>query len=301
MFKTNNKQRRRLLRDVDALPAGAGQSQHKEALRALGRALAGAMLFALPMLMTMEMWWLGFYIDRGRLLLMVALTLPLLVGLAHFIGFEATFGWRDDVRDSLVAFFVGAAASAIILWLFGLLTSDMPLHELVGKIALQTVPASIGALLASGQLGSGGDEDDGENEDDAEQRPQSYPGELFLMAVGALFLSLNVAPTEEMVQIAYRISSGQELLLAILSLVGMHAFVYAVNFRGQEERPENVGPWQLFLRFSVTGYAVVLLISLYTLWTFGRLDDVGFHEAISSTIVLAFPGAIGAAGARLVL
>lgn len=252
------------------------------------------------MLMTMEMWWLGSYIDRLRLLLLVALTLPLLVGLAHFIGFEATFGWREDVRDSLVAFVVGAAASAIVLWLFGVFTVDMRLHEIVGKIALQTVPASIGALLASAQLGSGDTKDD-EREEDDEQRPQSYPGELFLMGVGALFLSLNVAPTDEMVLIAYRISAGQELLLALLSLVGMHAFVYAVNFRGQEERPEHVGPWQLFLRFSVTGYAVVLLISLYTLWTFGRLDDVGFHEAISSAIVLAFPGAIGAAGARLLL
>lgn len=30
-----------------------------EFARALGRAFAGAILFAFPLLMTMEMWWLG--------------------------------------------------------------------------------------------------------------------------------------------------------------------------------------------------------------------------------------------------
>ena len=33
-------------------------------------AFGGALLFGLPLLMTMEMWWLGFYIDRLRLLIL---------------------------------------------------------------------------------------------------------------------------------------------------------------------------------------------------------------------------------------
>lgn len=262
----------------------------------LGRAAAGALIFALPMLMTMEMWSLGFTIDRLRLLLLLALTLPLLVGLAHFIGFEATFGWREDIRDALVALVVGALASAGILALFGVIEPGMPLDEIVGKVALQTVPASIGALLAASQLAG----EEGSDERKGEQ-PTGYAGELFFMAVGALFLSLNVAPTEEMVQIAYRIAPWQELLLALISLLGMHGFVYAVDFRGQEPRPEEAGFWLLFLRFSVVGYAIVLIISWYVLWSFGRLEGISLVEALSTTIVLSFPGAIGAAGARILL
>lgn len=265
---------------------------------ALGRALAGALIFALPMLMTMEMWFLGFYIDRLRLALLIAAMLPLLVGLAHFVGFEETFGWREDVRDALVALAVGAVASGLILWLLGAVTRDAPLDEIVGKVALQTVAASIGALLATSQLGGEGS---GDGEDEQPHRPSNYLGELFFMMVGALFLSLNVAPTEEIVLIAYRIGPGQELLLALLSLSAMHAFVYAVNFHGAEPRPEDAGFWGLFLRFSVVGYAVVLLTSCYVLWTFGRLEGITFEEQLSATIVLAFPGAIGAAGARLLL
>jgi putative integral membrane protein (TIGR02587 family) len=262
----------------------------------LARALAGALVFALPMLMTMEMWWLGFYIDRLRLALLLVIMLPLLVLLAHYIGFEATFGWREDLRDALVAVALAAVASATVLWLFGVIETDMPMHEIVGKIALQTVPASIGALLATGQLGG-----NREDVDEQEEGPTSYAGELFFMAVGALFLSLNVAPTEEMVQIAYRMEPLQELMLALLSLVGMHGLVYGVGFRGQEPRPEGAGFWALFLHFSVVGYAIVLLISTYVLWTFGRLDGVSLGEVLSTIIVLSFPGAIGAAGARLLL
>ncbi len=265
----------------------------------LGRALAGALVFALPMLMTMEMWELGAHVDRSRLAILLAVTLPLLVGLAHFVGFEATFGWREDVRDALVAVAVGASASAAILWLFGALAPGMTADEIVGAVALQTVPASMGALLASGQFGRESEEDT--DKEIGEPGPQGYASELFFMAAGALFLSLNVAPTEEMVLIAYRIVPAQELALAALSILGMHAFVYAVNFRGQEERPDEARFRLLFFRFTVVGYAIVLLTSCYVLWTFGRLDGTAPTDALSTIIVLSFPGALGAAAARVLL
>jgi len=36
------------------------------------------------------------------------------------------------------------------------------------------------------------------------------------------------------------------------------------------------------------------------LWTFGRLDS-GLSEAVRAVVVLGFPGALGAAAARLVV
>lgn len=45
--------------------------------RGICRAAGGAVIFALPLLMTMEMWWLGFTIDRMKLLLLVLLLLPI--------------------------------------------------------------------------------------------------------------------------------------------------------------------------------------------------------------------------------
>jgi putative integral membrane protein (TIGR02587 family) len=240
------------------------------------------------------MWRLGFYMDRLRLALLLVTSFPLLVGLSYWAGMEETFSVKEDVRDALVAVALGAAASAAILWLFGVLAGDHSADEMLGKIAVQTIPAAIGALLARTQLG-------GEKAGEGEGPKAGYFGELFLMSVGALFLALNVAPTEEMVLISYKMSTEQGLALVALSLAVMHGFVYAVGFHGQAERPSDANFWSLFLRFTVTGYALVLLISIYALWIFGRTDGVPVEEVLGAAVVLAFPGAIGAAAARLLL
>ena len=46
---------------------------------------------------------------------------------------------------------------------------------------------------------------------------------------------------------------------------------------------------------------MALLISAYVLWTFGRFDGMGPFMIIQISVVLAFPAAIGAAAARLIL
>jgi putative integral membrane protein (TIGR02587 family) len=260
-----------------------------------GRAFAGALLFCLPMLMTMEMWWLGFYMDPLRLALLLTLMLPLLVRLARFGGIRRTASVWDELADALVAVGVAFVASALVLWIFGVIAPHMPLHEILGKVALQAFAGSIGAILAQNQLGSR------QAEDDLRKAESSYGGEIFLMVVGALFLSLNVAPTEEMILIAYRMEVWQEIGLALLTIVLMHAFVYTLEFGGTERpRPEE-DFWSIFVRYTVVGYAVVILVSLYVLWTFGRTEGTSIQQILSTAIVLAFPGAIGAAAARLIL
>ncbi len=266
----------------------------------LARGIAGALLFSLPMLMTMEMWFLGFYMERERLLLLLLLNIPLLVGLSHRIGFERTATWRESARDAVVAYGMGIAASALILALLGVIKPDMSPHQWIGMIALQSVPASIGALLGRSQLSMSDDDDD--EEDDPSDTPEtSYITELFMMAVGALYLSLNLAPTEEMILLAYKMTVWHALVLLALSLMLMHGFVYALAFKGSHSLDEGTPAWHAFFRFTVPGYLVALAVSLYTLWTFGRLDDLGATEALLTIIVLGFPAAIGAAAARLVL
>ena len=58
---------------------------------------------------------------------------------------------------------------------------------------------------------------------------------------------------------------------------------------------------RVLLRFTVVGYALVLIVSLYMLWTFGRIDGTSLFEIVNTVSVLAFPGAIGAAAARLIV
>lgn len=267
---------------------------HPAFLRGLGRAFAGALIFALPMLMTMEMWRLGFYMDPGRLAVLLALTVPMLVGLSRFGGMRPTARLRDDVADAFVVLLVAALAATVVLYLFGVLSPGMSAREVVGKIVLQTVPGSFGAMLARSQLG-------GEPEARRDKDAPTYWGEMFLMGAGALFLSFNMAPTEEMVLITYKMAPWQSAALAVVSLGLMHAFVYTLNFRGGSVRPGHIPAWSVFARFTCVGYAIVLGVSLFALWAFGRTDGDSLSNIISACIVLGFPGAIGAASARLLL
>jgi len=262
--------------------------------RALARAAAGAVIFAFPLLMTMEMWELGFYMNRFRLALFLAVTLPVLFGLSYFAGFEETFCWQDDLIDALTAFGIGFLVSAMLLSIFGIITAEQPLPEVIGKIALQSVPASIGAMLARKQLGQA------DAPDEERRQHSSYAGELFLMGVGALFVGFNVAPTEEMVLIAYKMSPWHAVALVLLSLGLLHVFVYAVGFAGQESAGDATF-LHVFMRFTITGYGIALLVSLYLLWTFERVAGLSPGELATTVAVLGFPGALGAATARLIV
>ena len=121
------------------------------------------------------------------------------------------------------------------------------------------------------------------------------------MTVGALFLAFNVAPTEEMVLIAHKMTALHALALVFLSVAMLHAFVYAVGFAGQETAPQGATFGATLLHYSVAGYAIALIVSLYVLWTFGRIEAVSLSDGAKMVAVLGFPAAMGAALARLIV
>jgi putative integral membrane protein (TIGR02587 family) len=265
-------------------------------LTGIARASGGALVFAIPMLMTIEMWSLGAYASPLRLAILLTLTPLLLIGLAHYVGFRESSRFPDHLADALVAVGVAALIAAVLLAVFGLLAPGMAAREFVGRIGMQIVPGSIGAMLSRSQLGG--------QPEGAERRRKTHPtymGELFLMFVGALFLSLSVAPTDEVLHIAHKMEPAQELLLLVLALAVMHGFVYFVEFRGRIHVEPGATLFGLFLRFTVVGYVIVLAVSLFLLWVFGRVDGLSPSELLAAVIVLSFPGAIGAAAARLLL
>ncbi|MFN3524646.1 MAG: TIGR02587 family membrane protein [Paracoccus sp. (in: a-proteobacteria)] len=268
-------------------------TDNRRALSDFGRAAAGALIFSLPMLMTMELWYIGLYIERWKLLLFLCSACPFLVVLARQMGFEETRSWTDAVWDSLIAVGVALLTCFAILYMLGIMTSGMGLDNVTGAVTVQLVPASIGALLARSQLGASR-----ACEDDA---PESYPRELLLMAIGALFLALNVAPTEEMMLISYKITFLHALVVVIVSLLIMHAFVFSLGFAGGSEVTEDLTTPRAFLFFTLPGYLISILLSLYLLWIFGSLEGLAVGAISKLAVVLAFPASIGAAAARLIL
>src|SRR5688500_14641441 len=127
-----------------------GQSSHHSFGIDLVHDFGGAILFSIPLLMTMEMWWLGFYMDRFKLALFLTITLLLVMGLSYLEGREEIL--KIEVLDALVACATGYAVASVMLLLFGIVKPGMSVDEIVGKISLHAVPCSIGAILARKQL-----------------------------------------------------------------------------------------------------------------------------------------------------
>src|SRR3546814_827867 len=197
-------------------------------------------------------------IYRYRLVLLMIVAFPMLVGLSYYGGFEETPRLRDDIRDAFVAYAVGWYAAAFVLFVFSIIGPDIQAEEIIGKISLQAVPASIGAMLARSQMSTSPDQSpdqskESEGDNERKKRHPSYGGTLFLMSVGAVFLALNVAPTEEILLIAYKMTPWHALAVIVLSLLLMHGFVYAVEFRGQKDIPEGARLSGVFIRYTVAG------------------------------------------------
>src|ERR687898_290311 len=98
----------------------------------LAHDFGGAIIFSVPLLMTMEMWWLGFYMDRFRLALFLVLAFIMVLGLSYFEGGEETF--KIEVLDALVACAAGYTVAAVMLLLFGIIKPGMSADEVIGKI-----------------------------------------------------------------------------------------------------------------------------------------------------------------------
>jgi putative integral membrane protein (TIGR02587 family) len=272
--------------------AGQEQGLHHRFGVDLAHDFGGAILFSVPLLMTMEMWWLGFYMDRFRLALFLALAFVMVLGLSYFEGGEETF--KIELLDALVACAVGYTVATVMLFLFGIIKPGMSADEVVGKISLLAVPPTIGAILARRQL-------DIKETRKERRRRQGYGAKLFLMGVGAIFVAFQLAPTEEMVLIGHVMTGWHAAALAVVSLCVMQAFICSIE-RGRRASIFSAAFfWGVFIRLTIVGYALALLISVYVLWTFGRLDGAPAAEIIMATLVLGFPAAVGTAAARLIL
>ena len=275
---------------AESRPAGGGTEGQQHALvRGVGRAVGGALLFSLPLLMTMELWQLAHTVDRFRLGLLVVVTAALVFGLARVFGAGSGGGGSTGrLVDTGVALLVAAVAAAVVLTVLSVVDPIRDWQDAVSVIAIETLPAAIGASYARSQLGDGS----------RKAEASGYGHELFLMTAGAVVFAANVAPTEEIVLLAARMSDAHTAALVVLSLAMMHAFVYAVGFKGQENADR---PVRAFLTLTVVGYVLALAMSAYVLWTFGRFDGLGMVAVVSETVVLALPASLGAAAARLIL
>ncbi len=275
-----------------------------------GRGIAGGLLFSLPLLYTMEVWWTGFIVEPWGLIACVAITFALLLGYNRYGGMRPDSRLSDVVVDSIEELGIGVLLATFTLYLLGRIKPGMALDAIVGKIVVESMIVSIGVSVGTAQLGMSGQEEDGEGQgsgtgggsdeqNDSGER-NTLVGEMVLAFCGAVLFAANVAPTMEVVVIAAEASPWKLIGLALLSLAIGAIILYFSGFLNARTTLRHHKPLGMILE-TTANYAVALLASALMLWFFRRFDGASLVLCISETVVLAFPGTLGASAGRLLI
>lgn len=295
-------------------------------LREYGRGLAGGLLFSLPLLYTMEVWWMGFIASPLRLLVYVSATFVLLLGYNRYAGLRRDASFREVMIDSVEEMGIGILFAALILWLLGRVTLEQHHSEIVGRIVVEAMTVAVGVSVGTAQLGGDedeevgmqGDGDEGEDdsveisggEEDGSDQGESgagggrthitFGGQIVLAFCGAVLFAANVAPTEEIVMIATEISPLRAVGLALFSLSIGAVVLFFSSFRGSERFAPVSDRWSIVIGTVVT-YAIALVASALILWFFGRFEGQAVIVCVMQTVVLGVAGSLGASAGRLLL
>lgn len=268
-----------------------------DVLKEYARGFAGGMIFSLPLLYTMEVWWSGFFASPMRLLgYLVAVSL-LLLGYNRFAGMHHDSTWREVLLDSVEELGLGLVTAFVLLWTIGQIREMTELHEMLGKTVVEGGVIAIGFSVGSAQLGGGSTE---ASDDDLGHGTSSLAAQIAIAFCGSMLFAANVAPTEEILVIAYESTPLRLLCMVIFSLVVAGLILVYSDFKsssryvGQTSFVEAAGEIS-------TAFVIALIASSLMLWFFGRFDDVPPAVALQLIIVLAFPAVLGASAGRLLL
>jgi putative integral membrane protein (TIGR02587 family) len=265
----------------------------RESLAEYGRGLAGGLLFSLPLVYTMEMWWAGFIAAPARLLALLLFTYVLLLGYNRFAGMHHDASWADVAIDSVEELGLGVLTGAAVLYLIGRIGVHQSMDEMLGTIVVEAAVVAIGFSVGTAQLKGGGDA-----ESDHRPKPH-FAGEVVIAFCGAVLFSANVAPTEEILIIAAEADPWRLAVLVLVSIAIGSIVLYFSGFR-QSGRHHHGGTTAI-VSGTVMTYAVSLLAGAVMLWFFGRFEAMSLLMIVSQTVVLAFPATLGASAGRLLL
>ena len=304
-------------------PAGPWRKEGLDVVRAA----SGGLLFGVPLLYTMEVWWTGSRSQPPAMALVVVLLLIPVFVLNQTGGFRETpdHRVRDAVADTVEAVALGLVVTTVVLVLLREITTQTPLAAALGKVVYESIPFCLGIGVArlflhgdrdgddgdDGDDGAGpgdgrnarddrgtGDEDD--DDDDDTGRSRGTLADLGATSLGAVFIALSIAPTDEVPTLASAMTPAWLLVVVGASLLVSYAIVFVAGFTNQDERHAHRGIFQRPLTETIVSYLLALVMSLLLLWCFQR----GFEpwtDVVTRVVVLGLPAAVGGAAGRLAI
>lgn len=264
------------------------------------RAVGGGLIVGLPLLFTMEMWTHSFLLPSWKIVVLLAVSFVVVIGYSAVSGFRRERTWTELLVDSVETMGIAAVVAAGALLLLGRIGPDTGLRDAIGKVALEAIPVAFGVSLAGSQLAA--PEDDGEEQGMVGDRPAiGTLGRLVVAAGGALLFALNVAPTEEPMQLGVEAAWWLLVLVVAVSLAMTFAIVFYADFRGGRPLDRGDEPLDHPISETVVAYAISLIVSLLLLWAFGRTDGMSASAIAGQVIMLGVLASFGAAAGRLLV
>lgn len=289
-------------------------------LQDLVRATSGGFLFGIPLLYTMEVWWIGSFTGPAQMLAVLATTYLIVLLLNRTDGFRQLRpdSLKQSAIDSIEAIAIALLCALGTLLLLQQVTLETPLSEALGKIVLEATPFALGVALARSILQEDDDDDNSEGDarPNADKRPAEEAGaapaltllesdtlrDLGATLVGALIIAFNIAPTDEISMLEAAIAPPGLLAVIAASLALSYCIVFAAGFASQKRRQQQQGLFQHPLSETVISYLVSLLLAAAMLWFFHRLGPSDPWQLwFKDTLILGLPATIGGAAGRLAI
>lgn len=275
------------------------------------RGVSGGFLFGIPLLYTMEVWWIGSEISPPVMLSLLTTTFVIVFLLNRTEGFRKTQSqhFLDNVMDTVQILAIGIICVTFVLILLGEIRLGTPLNEAAGKIILESIPFALGAALARSFLS--GDRwscSNGENSDNPCDRTkkkdnielQATLADIGATLIGAMIIAFNIAPTDEIPMLDASVTPPLLLAIIAASLVISYGIVFQAGFTTQQKRRQQQGIFQRPLSETVASYLISLFAAVFMLFFFKRLTfDDPWTVWLNYTILLGFPASIGGAAGRI--
>lgn len=274
------------------------------------RGASGGFLFGIPLLYTMEVWWIGSQTPPWVMLSILATTFVIVLLLNRTEGFHKTSSqqFSHTLMDSVEVLAIGLVCATFVLILLGEIQLGTPINEALGKLILESVPFSLGAALSRAFL-SGDRWSFSEGQDSNNQGSKANDltlnatlADIGATVLGATIIAFNIAPTDEIPMLNAAASPPWLLAIIAASLVISYGIVFEAGFTTQKNAGNRTESFQSPISETVASYLVSLFAAAFMLFFFNRLSvNDPWTLWLSYTVILGLPASIGGAAGRIAI
>lgn len=269
---------------------------------------SGGFLFGVPLLYTMEVWFIGSYVEPEILLGILSITFVIILMLNRIEGFRPqeseTMG--GAIAETVETFAIAIVCATLVLIVLQRIKLETPLSETLGKIVFEVVPCCFGVAFSRSIL-SGETQIDSDYFASSDRSFSSNKliwrdtlADLITTLIGIIFIAFSIAPTDEVTVLAAAASPPWLIIIIFFSLIISYGIVFAAGFTNQNKRRQQQGIFQKPQSETLVYYLVSLLISALMLWFFHKLTFADpWLLWLKHSIILSLPASIGGAAGRL--